>query len=239
MDETIRQRIFEPFFTTKEVGKGTGLGLATVYGIVTQHGGCIGVESEPGQGTTFRICLPAGGAEVTVAWNRRRKGRSSGGKETVLLAEDEEMVRTLRRAGAQRRRYTVIQAADGSEALDLFSRHRNEIDLCIFDVVMPKMNGRELFDRVRKIRPGIRVLFSSGYSQDAIHTRFILHEGWSCCASLQPRRPSAPGASGPGTAPRAEPAASIPLHPLLILLQHHTAFGRWSRNDAGHGTGTS
>ena len=176
MNETVQQQIFEPFFTTKEVGRGTGLGLATVYGIITQHGGCIGVESEPGKGTIFRICLPRIESEVKVV-ESVAEGPVTGGKETVLLAEDEEMVRAyaVRVLGAAG--YTVIAAADGAEALDLFRRHRDEIDLCLLDVVMPKMNGRELYDRVREIRPGVPVLFSSGYSQDAIHTRFILHQG--------------------------------------------------------------
>jgi signal transduction histidine kinase/sensor domain CHASE-containing protein/CheY-like chemotaxis protein len=175
MTEMVRQQIFEPFFTTKEVGQGTGLGLATVYGIVTQHGGCIGVESEPDRGTTFRICLPQVDAEVD-AIRSIPTGPVVGGRETVLIAEDEEMVRAYAVRVLEAAGYTVIQAADGAEALELFSRHRDDIDLCLFDVVMPKMNGRELFEKIREFRPGALVLFSSGYNQDAIHTRFIRHE---------------------------------------------------------------
>lgn len=176
MSEIVKQQIFEPFYTTKEVGRGTGLGLATVYGIVSQHGGCIGVESEPGRGAAFRICLPRVESEVQVI-ESAAEGPVVGGTETVLIAEDEEMVRAYAARVLKAAGYAVIQAADGAEALDLFSKHRNEIDVCLFDVVMPKMNGCELFDKVREIRPGVRVLFASGYNQDAIHTRFILHEG--------------------------------------------------------------
>ncbi len=176
MDETVQRQIFEPFFTTKEVGQGTGLGLATVYGIVTQHDGCIGVQSEPGRGTTFRVCLPRVDAEVG-AVKPAPAGPAAGGGETILLAEDEEMVRAYALRVLEVAGYTVIQASDGTEALELFSRHRNDIDLCLFDVVMPKMNGRELYDKIREFRPNAKVLFSSGYNQDAIHTRFILDEG--------------------------------------------------------------
>ena|GEM_PF-1646958 len=176
MNETVRRQIFEPFFTTKEVGRGTGLGLATAYGIVTQHGGCVTVESTPGQGTTFRICFPRVEGEAEHV-DHEPEGPVTGGRETVLVAEDEEMVRTYAARVLETAGYSVLQAGDGAMALDMFREHADEIDLCLFDVVMPRMNGRELYERVLELRPGARVLFSSGYSQDAIHTRFILHEG--------------------------------------------------------------
>ncbi|MCC6988468.1 MAG: PAS domain S-box protein [Acidobacteria bacterium] len=159
-------RIFEPFFTTKEAGKGTGLGLATVFGIVRQHGGWVTVASEPGQGTTFRILLPAIAATLEQV-NDRAKPAPRGGTETVLVVEDEPSVRTLVRAILQRRGYTVIEAASGVEALKLWDAHRAQVSLLLTDLVMPDgVNGQELARRLRLDMPGLRVVFSSGYSSE-------------------------------------------------------------------------
>ena len=159
-------RIFEPFFTTKEAGKGTGLGLATVFGIVRQHGGWVTVSSEPGQGTTFRILLPATTDSADQA-GERAKPAPRGGTETVLVVEDEPSVRMLVRAILQRRGYTVIEASSGVEALKLWHAHRAQVSLVLTDLVMPDgVNGQELARRLRRDMPGLRVVFSSGYSPE-------------------------------------------------------------------------
>jgi two-component system NtrC family sensor kinase len=165
MDEQTRQRIFEPFFTTKELGKGTGLGLSIVYGIVKQHHGQVTAYSEPGHGTTFRIYLPLtedAAAEAVTA----PTAPARGGSETVLLAEDNDNVRRLAVAVLAQAGYRVLEAGDGDEAVRLFDRHRNEVRLCLFDVVMPRKNGKEAFDEIRRIRPDARVVFMSGYAAD-------------------------------------------------------------------------
>ena len=170
MDEATRRRIFEPYFTTKEVGRGTGLGLSTVHGTITQSGGVIEVESEPDRGTTFRIYLPVGAAvaepdarpPVSAAVGRPR------GTESILLVEDEDIVREVGRSALQLCGYSVLPARDGREALEIESRHEGSIDLVVTDVVMPKMNGRELVERIKIARPGIKVLFVSGYAEDAV-----------------------------------------------------------------------
>jgi PAS domain S-box-containing protein len=167
MDAATQARVFEPFFTTKEQGKGTGLGLATVYGLVKQSGGYIWVSSEPGQGTVFRVYLPpleaaappavAGGPSETCA-----------GTETILVVEDDAAVRTLGTQVLRRLGYTVIEAPDGIEALRAIERHQGLIHLMVTDVMMPQMTGRELADRIRQGRPSMRVLFMSGHSDYAI-----------------------------------------------------------------------
>ena len=159
-------RIFEPFFTTKEAGKGTGLGLATVFGIVRQHGGWVTVASEPGQGTTFRIFLPAIAPGLEQVADRA-KPQVRGGTETVLVVEDEPSVRMLVRAILQRRGYTVIEASSGVEALKLWDAHRDRVSLVLTDLVMPDgVSGQELARRLRADMPGLRVVFSSGYSAE-------------------------------------------------------------------------
>ncbi len=170
MDRATRQRMFEPFFTTKEMGKGTGLGLSTVFGIVKQSGGSVWVYSEPGLGATFKIYLPrhAGDVERTAAPVPLVTAR---GSETILLVEDEPQVRGLAIAILNRAGYTVLPASSPTEAIDL-ARRSEGIDLLLTDVVMPGMNGRELADRIRSERPGLRVLFMSGYTDDV-----ILHHG--------------------------------------------------------------
>jgi len=170
------QKIFEPFFTTKQIGKGTGLGLATVYGIVRQHEGMITVYSEPGKGTMFKIYLPESERRA-VEVGRELPGPAVGGKETVLVVEDDDAVRRTAQRILERAGYTVYTARDGIEALDIFEDRSQDLALAILDVVMPRLGGHEVYERMRGVSPRIRFLFSSGYSENAIHTRFILDEG--------------------------------------------------------------
>jgi PAS domain S-box-containing protein len=174
MDALIKAHLFEPFFTTKGPGKGTGLGLATVYGIVTQSGGAIRVESEPGQGATFTIDLPRVDAPADLAADPRIPSAAPHGSETVLLVEDELEVRGLARDILQQQGYTVLESADGDEALRVAREHVGPIHLLVTDVVMPLMGGRELADRLRAGRRETKVLYVSGYTDDA-----ILHQGVS------------------------------------------------------------
>ena len=169
MDEEIISRIFEPFFTTKDQGEGTGLGLATVYGIVKQSEGYIRVVSAPGEGTTFSVYLPAaeGGEPETEEDRPEAECGGPAGERTILLAEDEEMVRKLAIEIFQEAGYTVLDAPNGDAALAICNRHEGRIDLLITDLVMPGMNGIELARRVCGSRPGIPVLFMSGYAEDA------------------------------------------------------------------------
>jgi CheY-like chemotaxis protein len=176
MDATTKARIFEPFFTTKAPGRGTGLGLPTVYGIVKQSGGSIEVYSEPGAGTTFKIYLPRDD-EAGPREPRAREEEAAPGTETVLLAEDESGVRRLAAASLKRLGYTVIEASNGGEALLACEEHDGPIHLLITDVVMPQMSGRLLANRLAAIRPDMRVLFMSGYTDDAIVRHGVLDEG--------------------------------------------------------------
>ncbi|MEK6779610.1 MAG: ATP-binding protein [Candidatus Deferrimicrobiota bacterium] len=165
MDEKTMERIFEPFFTTKEKGKGTGLGLATVYGIVKQSGGYIWVNSKPGQGTTFKIYLPRVDEEAVEEATRPSPPAEAGGTETVLVVEDMEMVRTLVHEVLTRSGYTVLEATNGGEALALCGQRVEPIHLLLTDMIMPGMTGTELAARLRPLRPGIKVLFMSGYTE--------------------------------------------------------------------------
>ncbi|MBE7557365.1 MAG: PAS domain S-box protein [Anaerolineales bacterium] len=167
MDAPTQAHIFEPFFTTKEVGQGTGLGLATVYGIIKQSGGDITLYSKPGHGTTFKIYLPAGEPIPDVAVPPTPPV-SHAGTETILLVEDEEGVRNLIGRTLKSKGYTVLEARHGDEALLLAGQHQRPIDLLLTDVIMPQMSGRDLTERLKAFQPSIKVLFMSGYTDDAV-----------------------------------------------------------------------
>jgi two-component system cell cycle sensor histidine kinase/response regulator CckA len=168
MDEPTRSRIFEPFFTTKEPGRGTGLELATVYGIVKQSEGDILVYSKPGHGTTFKIYLPASETGAISLHTSHTQPVTRGGNETILLVEDEEMVRDLVRIVLQNAGYSVLEAPHGKAALSLSAQHQGPIDLLMTDVVMPEIGGRELAEQLKALRPQMKVLFMSGYTDDVV-----------------------------------------------------------------------
>jgi PAS domain S-box-containing protein len=176
MEEKTRERIFEPFFTTKEVGQGTGLGLAISYGIVKQHNGTISVESAPGEGTTFAIHLPivklaASEEEVRAAAPLPR------GTETLLVAEDDPVVRCYTKKVLEMAGYTVLAAHNGADAVEQFRENQHSIALVLCDVVMPKMNGKEVCREIRTLQPQARVIFTSGYNDEIIHSKGVLEEG--------------------------------------------------------------
>ncbi|HSH95678.1 MAG TPA: ATP-binding protein, partial [Roseimicrobium sp.] len=167
MPPEVLARIFEPFFTTKGMGKGTGLGLATVYGIVSQHQGWIEVESKVGNGTTFEIFLPALPAGARPAEQAAGQTRPQGGTETILLVEDEDAVRDLASAVLGKYGYRVLQAATGEEALAVWKRHSSRISLLLTDMVMPgDLNGWELAQQLLDVDPALKVIYTSGYSDD-------------------------------------------------------------------------
>jgi PAS domain S-box-containing protein len=162
MDEKIRKRIFEPFFTTKEMGRGTGLGLATVYGIIKNHGGFIEVNSKQGEGTTFNVYLPA--TEIEVVEEKSADEELVRGSENVLLVDDEDLIIDIGEQILKRMGYTVLVARSGREAIAIYSEKKGDIEMVILDMVMPDMSGGETYDRLREINPDIKVLLSSGYS---------------------------------------------------------------------------
>jgi two-component system cell cycle sensor histidine kinase/response regulator CckA len=175
MDEATRQRIFDPFFTTKEMGRGTGLGLASAYGIIKNHGGFINVYSEKGEGTAFNIHLPASASEV----GGRRPEVSEDvmhGHETVLLVDDEDMIIDVGEKLLQKLGYEVLIARSGKEATEIYEKNKDRIDMVILDMIMPDMSGGDTFDRLREITPHIKVLLSTGYSIDGQATE-ILNRG--------------------------------------------------------------
>ena len=176
MDAETQTHLFEPFFTTKELGKGTGLGLATVYGIVRQHQGMITVYSEIDRGTVFKVYLPSVERPAAVVGGQVA-GRPRGGNETILVAEDDESLRELVSRILRDAGYSVLLAENGEEALALFEEHAAGIHLLLLDVVMPRMGGKAVYDALRQKHPALRFLFSSGYSTNAVHTGFVLRDG--------------------------------------------------------------
>jgi PAS domain S-box-containing protein len=175
MDSATCAKIFEPFFTTKEVGKGTGLGLSIVYGIIKQHDGFITVESRPGESTTFSIYLPLTKSAITQSFEAPET--FNGGKETILLAEDDGDIRRISREMLQLSGYTVIEAVDGEEAVRKFRENRDKIDVVLFDVVMPRKNGREALEEIRQERHDLPALFMSGYAGDVVLDKGVDRNG--------------------------------------------------------------
>jgi CheY-like chemotaxis protein len=175
MDRETQSRIFEPFFTTKEKGKGTGLGLSTVYGIVKQSGGYVMVQSELGRGTTFQIYLPL--VEGAAEKHSVAVSEAVGGTETILLVEDEESVRQLVRDTLSAKGYKVLEAENGEAGFAAAAGHQGKLDLVITDVVMPGMGGREMVKQLIETRPRIKVLYLSGYTEDAIISDGSIEKG--------------------------------------------------------------
>jgi len=189
MSAEVKARVFEPFFTTKELGKGTGLGLATCYGIVRQSGGQMSVHSEPGQGTTFKIYLPHVNEPVSLREKVRASSVVPRGIETLLLVEDDQTVRSLAAFILRNLGYTVVEANNGEEALQEMQQHNgHQIHLVITDLVMPRMGGQQLADSLKRASHGIKVLFTSGFTEDAMAHPGVLGNG----AFLQ--KPYTPGA---------------------------------------------
>jgi CheY-like chemotaxis protein len=178
IDEQTRAHIFEPFFTTKEVGKGTGLGLAMVFGIAKRSGGYIHVESEMGRGTSFELYFPVCTSEESHA-QRHELPLTPKGHETLLLVEDDEAVRVMARHILQSYGYNVLEAAGGPQAIQLAESHQGPIDLLVTDVVMPHMSGRKLAEQLASLQPRIKVLFLSGYTDDSVIQHGVLQAGFA------------------------------------------------------------
>jgi CheY-like chemotaxis protein len=177
MDADTKARIYEPFFSTKPADKGTGLGLATVYGIVKQSGGDIWVYSEVGHGTTFKVFLPRVSDVSEASQVIEPRSVTARGTETIILAEDEESVRRLAQRVLEGAGYTVLVARNGSEAQQISEQHSGQIHLLVTDMVMPMMNGRQLAERLRECRPDLRVLYLSGYTDTTVVRKGLLDGG--------------------------------------------------------------
>jgi PAS domain S-box-containing protein len=178
MDQETVRRIFEPFYSTKEVGKGTGLGLSVVYGIVKQHDGFVTVYSEPGHGSTFRIYLPLSAEAAPAPERSVPLGLAlAQGTETILLAEDNDQVRELLTGVLSGAGYRVIVAVDGEQAVLKFREHAEDIELLLFDMIMPKLNGKEACDQIRRLKPGVKTIFASGYAPDIVRHKVALEDG--------------------------------------------------------------
>jgi two-component system cell cycle sensor histidine kinase/response regulator CckA len=171
MKEETLKRIFEPFFTTKEVGKGTGLGLSVAYGIIKQHDGYINVQSVPGRGTSFTLYLPLISDGLTTVVKGHQPEAPPRGAETVLLAEDDESVRIMSQALLTECGYKVIVAVDGEDAVAKFMACKDAVDLLLFDLVMPRKSGYDAFEEIRNEKPGIKVIFMSGYAPDYVRQK--------------------------------------------------------------------
>jgi CheY-like chemotaxis protein len=176
MDKDVVEHAFEPFFTTKPKGDGTGLGLATVYGITKQAGGDIEIYSEAGLGTTFSVLLPATSDSPSAAEDEAPIERPRGG-ETVLIVEDEEAMREVTRRILARAGYQVIVATGGIDAIEVAQTHEEQLDLLLTDVIMPQMLGKEMAERIKQVRPGIRVLYMSGYARPILDFQGTLEPG--------------------------------------------------------------
>lgn len=188
MDSVTCNKAFEPFFTTKEVGKGTGLGLSIVYGIIKQHNGYINVYSEPDNGTVFKIYLPLIQVEVE-DFTQSKAEVLQGGEETILVVDDDFSVRQLLEKTLCQFGYSVITAIDGKDAIGKFKENTIDINLVILDVIMPKMNGKEVCDEIKRINPDVKAIFTSGYTDDIIHKRSIMDQGLEFIAKpLNPRQ---------------------------------------------------
>ena len=173
MDKKTIEKIFEPFFTTKELGRGTGLGLSIVYGIIKQHNGYIDVRSQPGEGSVFSVYLP-------IVWlepeDESDVSNIVGGIETILIAEDNKELCQLSMRVLRDHGYSVLASMDGTAAVETFREYKGEIALVILDVVMPKMNGKEAYESIRKIDPSVKVIFTSGYTDDIVIERGVENE---------------------------------------------------------------
>jgi CheY-like chemotaxis protein len=177
MDEETCKKIFEPFFTTKELGKGTGLGLATVYGIICQHGGTVQVISNPGTGTTFKLYFPSSAIVTAPSESPFSALQETTGHETILVAEDNEMVRNLTVSILKRQGYQVLTAANCREAMNHINQHPIPLHLLLTDVIMPDGNGKDLYGKVSAVYPTIRVIYMSGYTGNVLSNHGILEEG--------------------------------------------------------------
>ena len=178
MDEATRHRLFEPFFTTKELGKGTGLGLATVFGIVKQSGGYIWVYSEPGKGATFKVYLPRAFTEAVTGVSTPTADRPTGGSETILLVEDDPAVRFLTRRILEGAGYRVFDCAGPQQARELFEKVVDQVSMLVTDIIMPGSSGPRLFQALSSRRPSLRVLYVSGYTDDTIVQQGELEPGF-------------------------------------------------------------
>ena len=177
MDEATRQRIFEPFFTTKDTSKGTGLGLSIIYGIITQHNGHISVYSEPGQGTTFKILLPLMADKVLLTEANTCHQPFFGGKEIILVVDDEAQIRQYLELFLTTLGYQVLLAQDGQEAIQVFAEKSDKVDLVLMDMIMPNKNAKEAAIEIRKIKGGVKILYTSGYPYDLANDGMLLEAG--------------------------------------------------------------
>jgi CheY-like chemotaxis protein len=172
MDEETQRRLFDPFFTTKAQGRGTGLGLPSVYGIIKNHGGVITVYSEKGRGTTFNLYLPASGKEAATE-DTMAEDSLYAGKETILFVDDEEMIVNVGKDMLESMGYSVIAASSGKTALEIYAKKINVIDLIILDLIMPELGGEATFEKLKEINPGVKVLLSSGYSINGLANKLL------------------------------------------------------------------